>query len=175
MKASLRSVRIAPKKANLIAKMVRGLSVEEALTSLGRTNKKAARLLEQLIESAAANAEHNDKQSRASLIVKSLVVNQAQAYHRGKPIARGRWRAFRKYLSHIDVVLGVAGEIGAVDGEDQKQKKQTNQKKQTKESSQKPKSTVKKTSPKSKKTEGASSKRSSSASSASSKSSDSSS
>ncbi|MBU2213062.1 50S ribosomal protein L22, partial [Patescibacteria group bacterium] len=56
MKASLRSVRIAPKKANLIAKMIRGMTVPQALESLERTNKQAARILEVLLKSAMANA-----------------------------------------------------------------------------------------------------------------------
>ncbi len=110
MKASLRSVRIAPKKANLIAGMVRGLTVTEAIHSLEHTNKKAARLLEQLVKSAMANAEHNDNQKPENLIIKSLVVNKAQAYHRGVPMARGRVRPMRKFLSHITLILGVAEE-----------------------------------------------------------------
>lgn len=108
MKASLRSVRIAPKKANLVAKMVRGLTVSEALESLERTNKKAARILEDLLRSAIANAQNNDKQDPNQLVVKSLIVNQAQAYHRGVPMARGRVRPMRKFLSHITLTLGVA-------------------------------------------------------------------
>ena len=106
MKATLRSVRIAPKKANLIAKMVRGKPVPEALSVLERTNKKAARFLEDLIRSAMANASHNDKQKPEEMVVKSLIVNKAQAYYRGIPMARGRQRVFRKFLSHIDVQLG---------------------------------------------------------------------
>ena len=108
MKASLRSVRIAPKKANLIAGMVRGLTVVDAIHSLEHTNKKAARLLEDLVKSAMANAEHNDNQNSENLIIKSLIVNKAQAYHRGVPMARGRVRPMRKFLSHITITLGVA-------------------------------------------------------------------
>tara|TARA_Y100000310_G_scaffold302833_1_gene340597 strand:- start:3208 stop:3738 length:531 start_codon:yes stop_codon:yes gene_type:complete len=106
MKASLRSIRIAPKKASLIAKMVRGKPVPDALTTLERTNKKAARLLEDLIRSAMANASHNEKQKPEEMVIKSLIVNKAQAYHRGYPIARGRQRVYRKFLSHITVQLG---------------------------------------------------------------------
>ena len=107
MKAYLHSVRIAPKKANLIAKMVRGLPVPEAMEQLRRTNKKAARMIEQLLRSAIANASHNDKQDAQTLMVKTLVVNQGQAYHRGMPMARGRTRPFRKFLSHITLTLGL--------------------------------------------------------------------
>ncbi len=107
MKASLRSVRIAPKKANLVASMIRGLRVLEAIDLLENTNKKAARLLEELLKSAVANAKQNEKQDPQDLIIKSLIVNKAQAYHRGVPMARGRVRPMRKFLSHISVTLGV--------------------------------------------------------------------
>jgi len=106
MKATLRSVRIAPKKANLVAKMVRGKPVPEAISMLERTNKKAARLLEALVRSAMANATNNEKQNPDEMIVKTLIVNKAQAYQRGIPMARGRQRIIRKFLSHITLQLG---------------------------------------------------------------------
>lgn len=109
MKAHLRSVRIAPKKANLIAKMIRGMTVEDAISSLQKTHKKAARLIEELLKSALANAVHNDKQNPSSLVITSIVVNQGQAYRRGIPKARGQVRPIRKFLSHIHVELGLAG------------------------------------------------------------------
>jgi len=107
MKAHLRSIRIAPKKANLVAGMIRGLPVSEALSSLERTNKKAARVLERLLRSAIANAKQNDNQEAEDLIIKTIIVNKAQAYHRGVPMARGRVRSMRKFLSHISITLGV--------------------------------------------------------------------
>lgn len=126
MKAHLRSVRIAPKKANLIAKMVRGMPVPEAIDALGRTHKKGARLIEKLLKSAVANAEHNDKQDPSLLVIKTLVVNQGTAYRRGIPMARGRTRPISKFLSHISVTLGIATE-------EKSQKKQVNQKKDSKQ------------------------------------------
>ena len=115
MKARLDSVRIAPKKANLIAKLVRGLTVPEAMDQLSRTNKKAARMIEQLLRSAIANASHNDKQDAQMMVIKTIVVNQGQAYHRGMPMARGRQRPYRKFLSHIDLVLGFPESDDVVD------------------------------------------------------------
>lgn len=109
MKAYLRSARIAPKKANIIAKMVRGMPVSEAIHSLARTNKKGARMVEQLIKSAVANAEHNDKQDATNLLVKTIVVNQSIGYRRGVPMARGRMRSMTKFLSHISLTLGLEG------------------------------------------------------------------
>lgn len=110
MRAHLESVRIAPKKANLVAMMVRGMPLGEAISLLGRTNKKAARLIEKLLESAAANARHNFKQDSSALVVRTIVVNQGQALLRGMPMARGRTRPYSKFLSHITVTLGYADE-----------------------------------------------------------------
>jgi len=112
MKANLRSTRISPKKANLIAKMIRGKSVEEAQHLLERTHKKGARLLQTLLASAVANARENDKQDPQHLLIKTLTVNKAQTYHRGVPMARGRMRSIRKFLSHISLTLGVAHQDG---------------------------------------------------------------
>lgn len=107
MKAYLRSARIAPKKANVIAQMVRGLAVPEALESLEHTHKKGARMILALLKSAIANASHNAKQHMEELVIRSIVVNQAQGYRRGVSMARGRMRPMRKFLSHIEIVLGV--------------------------------------------------------------------
>jgi len=108
MRSYLRSARIAPKKANVIAQMVRGLPVVQALDMLERTQKKAARLIQALLKSAVANATHNEKQRPEELIVRSIVVNQAQSYRRGVSMARGRQRPMRKFLSHIEIILGIA-------------------------------------------------------------------
>lgn len=108
MKAYLRSVRIAPKKANIIAKLVRGMSVGDAMHLLARTHKKGARIVETLLASAVANARHNDKQHPTDLVIKSIIVNQSMGYDRGVPMARGRIRAMTKFMSHIDLALGIA-------------------------------------------------------------------
>jgi large subunit ribosomal protein L22 len=107
MFASLRSVRIAPKKANLIAEIVRGKTVREALADLELVNKKGARILHGLIKSAAANATNNEKQNVDDLYIKELIVNKAQNMSRGIPMARGRMRRIRKFFSHISVRFGV--------------------------------------------------------------------
>lgn len=134
MKASLHSARIAPKKANVVAKMVRGMTALEAIELLERTHKKGARMIEELLKSAVANATHNDKQDAKSLVIRSIVVNQGMGYRRGVPMARGRIRPMTKFLSHIDVVLGVkSGES------DQKPAKKT-----AKVASTKPKTRVQK-------------------------------
>ncbi|MDO8648602.1 MAG: 50S ribosomal protein L22 [Candidatus Peregrinibacteria bacterium] len=106
MKAYLHAAHIAPKKANLIAKMVRGMSVPDAVEALRRTNKKAARMIEDLLRSAMANASHNDKQDPQMMVIKMISVDQGQALRRGVPMARGRVRPIRKFMCHISLTLG---------------------------------------------------------------------
>ncbi|MFA5799571.1 MAG: 50S ribosomal protein L22 [Candidatus Peribacteraceae bacterium] len=106
MHAHLSSARLAPKKANLMAKMVRGLSVPDAVELLRKTSKKSARLFEGVLRSAMANAEHTFKQDPQMLVLKTVIVNQGTAYRRGIPMARGRVRPIRKFLSHISITLG---------------------------------------------------------------------
>lgn len=111
MKATLSSARIAPKKANIIAKMVRGMNVPAAVEALRRTNKKGARLVEKLLLSAMANANHNTKQDPQTMVITSIVVNQGTALRRGMPKARGQMRPYRKFMSHIDITIGYADEV----------------------------------------------------------------
>lgn len=144
MKALAHSLRIAPKKANLIAKMIRGMSVPDAMESLRLTNKKAARMIETALRSAIANASHNDKQDAQTMIVKTIIVNQGTAYRRGMPKARGQSRPFRKFLSHISIQLGYPG-MDAPMKEAKKEEKSVAEKspKPAKVASQKAKSPVK--------------------------------
>lgn len=109
MHAHLSSARLAPKKANIMAKMVRGLPVPTAVEMLRKTHKKSARLFEGVLRSAIANAEHNFKQDPQTMILKTVVVNQGTAYRRGIPMARGRTRPIRKFLCHITITLGYPG------------------------------------------------------------------
>jgi large subunit ribosomal protein L22 len=141
MNASLKAIRIAPKKAQLVAKMIRGKSVPDAMYTLERTNKKAARLLEGLLRSAMANASHNEKQDPQMMMVKTLIVNKAQCYHRGVPMARGRVRPMRKFMSHIELTLGVSQQNTSQTAKKTVKKTTTSEKKST---STKSKSTTKK-------------------------------
>jgi large subunit ribosomal protein L22 len=122
MHAYLHSARLAPKKANLVARMVRGMPVPDAVELLRRTHKKGARLIEGVLRSAMANASHTFKQDPQTMIVKTLIVNQGMAYQRGVPMARGRVRPIKKFMSHISVTLGYP--------EEKKQKIQKSQRNQ---------------------------------------------
>ncbi len=105
MKAILRQIRISPKKANLIASLVRGKKVSEAIDTLSFTPKKAAPIIKKLLESAAANAENNFKQSKESLMIKEIIVTEGPTYKRRVEISKGRAHPILKRTSHITVKL----------------------------------------------------------------------
>jgi large subunit ribosomal protein L22 len=105
MKATLRNVRIAPKKANLVAELVRGQNAAEALRTLKFTPKKGAKILYKLINSAVANAENNFGQNKNSLVIKEIKVSKGLRLKRYIPVSRGRAHPLQKDCSHIHVYL----------------------------------------------------------------------
>ena len=107
MQAILRQTRISPKKANLVAGLVRGKKVDEAINILKFTPKKGAKLILETIKSAAANASNNFKQDRSSLFIKEIIVNEGITYKRSKSCSRGRIHPILKRNSHITVKLDV--------------------------------------------------------------------
>ena len=144
MHSSLRSARLAPKKADLIAKMVRGLTVPDAMELLRKTGKKGARLFEGVLRSAIANAEHNFKQDPQTMVLNSVIVNQGTSYRRGVPMARGRVRPIRKFLCHIEIGLGQAG-LEKIQTNQKNQRKQKSDNKGVADTSKASKDSVKKT------------------------------
>ena len=106
MKAILRQIRISPKKANLVAGMVRGKGVEEALVMLKFMPKKGAKILYKVIHSATSNAENNMGQDRKELEIKKILVTKGPTYKRHNPISRGRAQPILKRTSHITVEVG---------------------------------------------------------------------
>lgn len=111
-KASLRFARVSPRKARLVADLVRGNDVDEALEKLAFTRKKTAPLIKKLIESAVANAEHLAQQGNRSvdidsLYVASIWVDAGARLKRYRPRAQGRATPVLKPTSHIHVVLDV--------------------------------------------------------------------
>lgn len=105
MKAILRKSQISYKKANLVASLVRGKKVDESLHYLRFLPKKAASILKDVVQSAAANAENNFGQDRKKLYIKTILVNQGPTQKRFMPISRGRVHPIRKRTSHITVEL----------------------------------------------------------------------
>ncbi|MBT3834949.1 50S ribosomal protein L22 [Candidatus Peribacteria bacterium] len=130
------------KKANLIASMIRGMKVEEALHVLERLPKKGAQRLYKLLASAASNAENNEKQNKNDLFIKTLIVNKGPSFRRFIPIARGRARRIEKATSHMSVELGIImpeGEENKIKKEDKKAVKEAKkvEKKQNKKEEKK--------------------------------------
>ena len=88
--ARLRYVRLSPQKGRLIADQIRGLPVDRAVDVLRFSPRKAARILHKVLESAIANAEHNEGADIDELNVKTVLVDQGPVHKRWKPRARGR-------------------------------------------------------------------------------------
>ncbi len=107
MKAILRQIRISPKKANVVANLLKGKSVEEALDLLKYIPKKASKIISKVIASAAANAENNFGQDKSKLMVKRILVTKGPTYKRFITISRGRSHPIDKMTSHITVEVGI--------------------------------------------------------------------
>jgi large subunit ribosomal protein L22 len=105
MKAIIRTSRITPKKANLIAGMIRNRKANEGLEILKYTPKKAAKILYKLLNSAVNNAVSNFKQDQKALLIKEVVVTKGPTLKRGVPVSRGRVYPILKRTAHITVTL----------------------------------------------------------------------
>ncbi|MBD3328070.1 50S ribosomal protein L22 [Candidatus Peregrinibacteria bacterium] len=103
MKSVAKNIRISPKKANLIAKMIRGKEVPEAKNILTILPKKGAKVLNKVLKSAVANAKTNFKQEEENLVVKEVVITKAPTFKRWVPASRGRVHPVRKRNSHISL------------------------------------------------------------------------
>jgi large subunit ribosomal protein L22 len=123
MKAKAKYVRIAPRKARLVADEVRGKSYPEAVSLLRFTNKRAAKIIGEIVQSAAANAEHNDDVDPDELFVRDIRVDDGPTIKRYRARAMGRATMIRKRTSHITVELepplGAAVAVGTPEGEEE--------------------------------------------------------
>ncbi|ACY49900.1 50S ribosomal protein L22 [Vibrio parahaemolyticus] len=97
--------RISPQKARLVADLIRGKSVDQALEILTFSNKKAAALVKKVLESAIANAEHNEGADIDDLNVAKIFVDEGPTMKRIMPRAKGRADRILKRSSHITVVV----------------------------------------------------------------------
>ncbi|EJC7969030.1 50S ribosomal protein L22 [Vibrio parahaemolyticus] len=97
--------RISPQKARLVADLIRGKSVDQALEILTFSNKKAAALVKNVLESAIANAEHNEGADIDDLNVAKIFVDEGPTMKRIMPRAKGRADRILKRSSHITVVV----------------------------------------------------------------------
>ena len=105
-KAIIRGVHISAQKARLVADMVRGKTVAQALNILTFTPKKAADIIKKALESAIANAEHNDGADIDELKVTTIHVDKAQSMKRFSARAKGRGNRIEKQTCHIVVKVG---------------------------------------------------------------------
>ncbi|WP_348666367.1 50S ribosomal protein L22 [Arsenophonus symbiont of Ornithomya chloropus] len=100
-----RYARSSAQKIRLVADLIRGKKVFQAIEILNYTNKKAASLVKKVLESAIANAEHNDGADIDDLKVKKIFVNEGSTMKRIMPRAKGRADRILKRTSHITVVV----------------------------------------------------------------------
>lgn len=103
--AKLKFVRLSPQKTRLVADMVRGKAVQEALNILKFSPQRPADVVAKLVRSAVANAEQKGVSDIDRLFVKSLLVDQGPVLKRFMPRAQGRATKIRKPTTHITVVL----------------------------------------------------------------------
>jgi ribosomal protein L22 len=103
--ARARFVRVAPRKARLVADQVRGLPIEDARALLRFSSRGAARDIRKLIDSAAANAEANHDLVADDLLIKDIHVDEGPTLRRYRPRALGRATRINKRTSHIAVAL----------------------------------------------------------------------
>jgi len=101
--AKHRGARISAQKARLVADQIRGKGVEEALETLAFSTKKAAQLMKKVLESAIANAEHNDGLDVDDLRVSTVFVDEGPTMKRIRPRAKGRADRIFKRTCHITV------------------------------------------------------------------------
>ena len=103
--ASVRGVRLSAQKGQRVADLVRGKPVDKALNILGFTQKKAAGIIRKALESAIANAEHNDGADIDELRVSSILVEKAATLRRFSARAKGRGARIGKQTCHIFVTV----------------------------------------------------------------------
>ena len=105
-RAILRGVRLSDQKGRLIADQIRGLPVDKALNILAFSPKKGAGIVKKVLESAIANAEHNDGADVDELKVKRIMVEKGVVLKRFRARAKGRGAKILKPTAHIIVAVG---------------------------------------------------------------------
>jgi len=103
VQAKLRGAQLSPQKARLVADQIRGKGVEEALDILAFSKKKGAAIIKKVLESAIANAEHNDGADVDELSVSTIFVDAGMTLKRISPRAKGRADRILKRSCHITV------------------------------------------------------------------------
>lgn len=104
--AVLKGVRLSPQKARLVADLVRGKKVDQALNILAFCPKKGADIIKKVVESAIANAEHNEGADIDELRISTIYVDKGIVYKRIRARAKGRAGRIIKPTCHITVTVG---------------------------------------------------------------------
>ncbi|SDC49372.1 50S ribosomal protein L22 [Shouchella lonarensis] len=104
-KAVAKQVRIAPRKVRLVIDLIRGKQVGEAIAILKHTPKAASPVVEKLLNSAVANAEHNYEMEPNGLYISEVFVDEGPTLKRFRPRAQGRASRINKRTSHITLVV----------------------------------------------------------------------
>ena len=104
-RATLSYARISARKVKIVADLVRGKDVDEALAIMKFTPKASSEVLEKLLKSAIANAENNHEMKHENLYVAEIFANQGPTLKRIRPAAKGSAVRIRKRTSHITIVL----------------------------------------------------------------------
>ena len=105
-KAILRGARLSAQKGRLVADLIRGRPVDQAMSILAFTPKKGAAVIRKLLESAIANAEHNDGADVDALKVKTIFVERGMFLKRFQARAKGRGARVQKHSCHIFITVG---------------------------------------------------------------------
>ena len=104
-KAHAKNVRISPRKVKLVIDLIRGKQVGEAIAILRHTPKAASPVVEKLLNSAIANAEHNYQMDVNKLVIEQVYANEGPTMKRFRPRAMGRASRINKRTSHITIVV----------------------------------------------------------------------
>ncbi|CQR48518.1 50S ribosomal protein L22 [Paraliobacillus sp. PM-2] len=104
-KSVAKTVRIAPRKVRLVIDLIRGKDVGEAIAILKHTQRGASPVVEKVLNSAIANAEHNYEMNPDDLYISEAYVNEGVTLKRFRPRAQGRASQINKRTSHITVVV----------------------------------------------------------------------
>ena len=104
-RATLKFARISSRKVKIVADLIRGKDVDEALAIVNFTPRASSELIEKLLKSAIANAENNHEMKHENLYVAEIFANQGPTLKRIRPAAKGSAVRIRKRTSHITIVL----------------------------------------------------------------------
>jgi len=106
MKAFLKNYRQSPRKVRLVADLINGKTVNSAYVLLTNTPKRATHQIRKILDSAVANAVHNDGAKKEDLVVKSVRIDEGRTLNRFRPVSRGRAHPIKKRTSNVMIELG---------------------------------------------------------------------